>query len=194
MFLTVLLLLLFAYLVGSISSAILLARLFNYPDPRTQGSKNPGATNILRMSNKYLAAAVLFFDFLKGIIPVWLAISFSIDINFIGLVAIAACLGHMFPIFFNYRGGKAVATALGAMIPLGLLVSIILIIIWLTVIKLTKYASLAAIITVFIAPVLTYFLNNNYTYAIAMLSALIIFRHKDNIVRLIQGTESKVSS
>lgn len=194
MFLTVLLLLLFAYLIGSISSAILLARLFNYPDPRTQGSKNPGATNILRMSNKYLAAAVLFFDFLKGIIPVYLAIEFSININFIGLVAIAACLGHMYPVFFNYRGGKAVATALGAMLPLGLLVSVILIIIWLMVIKLTKYASLAAIITVLVAPLLTYFFNNDYTYAIAMLSALIVFRHKDNIVRLIQGTESKVSS
>lgn len=193
MIITVLLLLVFAYFVGSISSAILLARLFNYPDPRTQGSKNPGATNILRMGNKYLAATVLFFDFLKGVIPVWLAITYSIELNFIGLVALAACLGHMYPIFFNYRGGKAVATSLGAMVPLGILVSILLIITWLVIIKFSRYASLAAIISALIAPVLTYFLNTDFTYPISMLSVLIIFRHKDNIVRLLQGKESKIS-
>lgn len=183
-----------AYLIGSISSAILLCRLFNLPDPRTTGSQNPGATNVLRMGNKYLAAIVLVFDVLKGTIPVWSAYFLGISPNYLAFVAIAACLGHMYPIFFNFRGGKAVATALGVLLPLGLSLFAMLIGTWLVVVKLTRYSSLAAIVTVALAPFYTLLVKPAYVYPVLMLSTLIIFRHKANILRLLKGTENKISS
>mgnify|MGYP003388671292 CR=1 FL=1 len=190
---TTVLMIIAAYLIGSISSAILLCRIFNLPDPRTNGSKNPGATNILRTGHQYIAATVLFFDVLKGTIPVWSAYFLGVSTNHLGLVAIAACLGHMYPIFFNYRGGKAVATALGVLLPIGLSLGIMLIATWILVVKLTRYSSLAAIVTVSLAPLYTWLVKPIYIYPVMMLSALVIFRHKDNILRLLKGTESKIS-
>ena len=184
----------FAYLVGSISSAILICKLLKQPDPRTVGSKNPGATNILRMSNKPTAIAVLFFDIVKGTTPVWIAFFLGIEPILLGFIGIAACLGHMYPIFFNFRGGKAVATAFGVLLPIGLGLGGLLIATWLIVAKTTKYSSLAAIVTVSLAPLYTWLIKPAYVYPVLMLSALIIFRHKDNIIRLIKGTESKISA
>ena len=184
----------FAYLVGSISSAILICKLLKQPDPRTVGSKNPGATNILRMSNKPTAIAVLFFDIVKGTAPVWIAFFLGIEPILLGFIGIAACLGHMYPIFFNFRGGKAVATAFGVLLPIGLGLGGLLIATWLIVAKTTKYSSLAAIVTVSLAPLYTWLIKPAYVYPVLMLSALIIFRHKDNIIRLIKGTESKISA
>ena len=182
-----------AYLIGSISSAILLCKLFNLPDPRTSGSNNPGATNVLRMSNKYLAASVLFFDILKGTIPVWGAYFLKIEPNHLGIIGIAACLGHMYPIFFGFRGGKAVATALGVMLPIGLSLAAMLMCTWILVVKITRYSSLAAIVTVSLAPFYTWLIKPIYALPVMMLSALIIIRHKDNIMRLLQGNENKIS-
>jgi glycerol-3-phosphate acyltransferase PlsY len=182
-----------AYLVGSVSSAILLCKLFNLPDPRTTGSNNPGATNVLRISNKYIAALVLAFDVLKGTIPVWGAYFLGLDPLNLGLIALAACLGHMYPIFFNFEGGKAVATALGVLLPIGLDLGALLILTWVSVIYVTRYSSLAAIVTVSLAPFYIWLLKPLYMYPVMMLSVLIIFRHKDNIWRLIKGHESKVS-
>lgn len=190
---TTILMIIAAYLIGSISSAILLCRIFNLPDPRTIGSNNPGATNILRIGNKYIAVSVLLFDVLKGTIPVWGAYWLGVETNNLGLVAIAACLGHMYPIFFNYRGGKAVATALGVLLPIGLSLGAMLIITWVTIVKLTRYSSLAAIVTVSLSPLYTWLVKPIYTYPVMMLAALVIFRHKDNIVRLLKGTENKIS-
>lgn len=182
-----------AYLIGSISSAILLCRLCHLPDPRTAGSNNPGATNVLRISNKYLAAMVLFFDVLKGAIPVWGAYFLGLEPLYLGIIAVATCLGHMYPIFFNFKGGKAVATAFGVLLPIGLDLGFLLVATWLFVAKTTRFSSLAAIITVSLAPFYTWLLKPIYVYPVLMLSGLIIFRHKDNIIRLLNGTENKVS-
>jgi glycerol-3-phosphate acyltransferase PlsY len=182
-----------AYLIGSISSAILVCKFLGLPDPRTTGSKNPGATNVLRMSNKLTAATVLFLDILKGTIPVWGAYFLKIEPLYLGFIGVAACLGHMYPIFFNFKGGKAVATALGTLLPIGLTLGGLLILTWVLVVKFSKYSSLAAIITVSIAPLYVYFLKPLYVYPTLMLSALIVFRHRENIKRLIKGTESKIT-
>lgn len=182
-----------AYLIGSISSAILVCKFLGLPDPRKTGSKNPGATNVLRMSNKLTAATVLFLDIIKGTIPVWGAYFLKIDALYLGLIGVSACLGHMYPIFFNFKGGKAVATALGTLLPIGFTLGVLLILTWILVVKFSKYSSLAAIITVSLAPLYVYFLKPLYVYPTLMLSALIIFRHRDNIKRLLKGTESKIT-
>jgi glycerol-3-phosphate acyltransferase PlsY len=183
-----------AYLVGSISSAILICKLLGLSDPRTTGSNNPGATNILRLSNKFNASIVLIFDVLKGGLPVWGAYFLGIEPWALGIIGVAACLGHMYPIFFDFKGGKAVATALGVLFPLGFGLAGLLIITWLIVAKLTRYSSLAAIITVSIAPYYTWLVKPLYVYPVIMISVLIIFRHKDNIARLLKGEEDKISS
>jgi len=181
-----------AYLCGSISSAILICKLFGLPDPRSSGSHNPGATNVLRLGNKSAAVTVLIFDILKGTIPVWGAFFMGIEPIYLGLIAVAACLGHMFPLFFQLKGGKAVATAFGALLPLGFSLGLLLIATWLVVARTTRYSSLAAIVTVSLAPVYTWLIKPMYVLPVLMLSALIIFRHKDNIIRLSQGTEPKL--
>jgi len=183
-----------AYFIGSISSAILICKLLKQPDPRTVGSKNPGATNILRMSNRPTAIAVLIFDIVKGTTPVWIAYFLGIEPISLGIIGIAACLGHMYPIFFNFKGGKAVATAFGVLLPIGLSLGGLLIVTWLIVAKTTRYSSLAAIITVSLAPIYTWLIKPIYVYPVIMLSSLIIFRHRENIIRLIKGTESKIST
>ncbi len=188
-----------AYLIGSISSAILICKMLGLPDPRTTGSNNPGATNVLRISNKLTAASVLFFDILKGTVPVWGAYLLYAHFGlkeplYLGIIGVSACLGHMYPVFFNFQGGKAVATALGTLFPIGLGLGVLLIITWIGVAKLAKYSSLAAIVTVSMAPLYVFLLKPLYVYPTLMLSALIIFRHKDNIIRLLKGTENKIST
>lgn len=183
-----------AYLVGSISSAILICRVLDLPDPRTTGSQNPGATNVLRISNKTTAATVLLLDVLKGVIPVWGSYFIGLDPISLGFIALAACLGHMYPIFFQFKGGKAVATAFGVLLPIGIDLGILLILTWGIVAKSSKYSSLAAIVTVSLAPLYTWLLKPSYVFPVLMLSALIIFRHKDNIIRLVKGTEPKLSN
>lgn len=194
MLLLTLVMIIVAYLIGSISSAILICKMLGFPDPRTTGSKNPGATNVLRISNKLTAATVLFLDVLKGTIPVWGAYFLQIEPIYLGFIGVAACLGHMYPIFFNFQGGKAVATALGTLLPIGLGLGVLLIATWIFVAKLTKYSSLAAIVTVSMAPLYVFLLKPLYVYPTLMLSTLIIFRHKDNIVRLLKGTENKITT
>jgi glycerol-3-phosphate acyltransferase PlsY len=184
---------LFAYLLGSISSAILICKWLGLPDPRTTGSNNPGATNVLRISNKLTAVTVLFLDVLKGTIPVWTAYFLKIEPIYLGFIGVCACLGHMYPLYFQFKGGKAVATALGTLLPIGLGLGGLLVLTWFIVAKITKYSSLAAIITVSLAPLYVYFLKPIYMYPTIMLSVLIIFRHKENILRLFKGTESKIS-
>ncbi|MCV2883344.1 glycerol-3-phosphate 1-O-acyltransferase PlsY [Aestuariibacter sp. AA17] len=187
------LLLVSAYLIGSISSAILICRLFKLPDPREHGSSNPGATNVYRLGGKIPAIMVLVFDILKGTIPVWGSYFLGIEAFYLGLIAVAACLGHIFPLFFGFKGGKAVATAFGAMLPIGLGLAGLLIVSWGFVVYLTGYSSLGAIVAVSLAPLFTFWIKPAYTIPVAMLSALIILRHKDNIVRLIKGQEGKVA-
>lgn len=179
----------FAYLLGSVSSAILICKLFNKPDPRSTGSQNPGATNVLRVAGKAPAIAVLIFDVLKGAIPTYAAFLMGLPDWSLGLVAIAACLGHMLPIFFSFQGGKAVATALGAMLTVGWNIAIALIVTWVVTFKLTRYSSMAAMVTVSLAPVYTYFYKPQFSLSVAMISGLILFRHRSNLKRLLNGEE-----
>lgn len=182
----------FAYLLGSISSAVLICRLLGLPDPRTQGSQNPGATNVLRIGGRKAALAVLLCDMLKGTIPVWSGYFLQIDAVILGVIAIAACLGHMYPLFFHFRGGKGVATALGALAPIGLDLTGLVIATWLLIVAIFRYSSLAAIISVLLAPLYTWWIKPQYTLPVAMLCCLIILRHHQNIRRLLEGTEPKV--
>ena len=182
-----------AYLLGSISSAVLVCRLKGLPDPRGKGSGNPGATTVLRIGGTWAAAMVFFFDMLKGALPTYTAYLMGIDAVWLGVIAIAACLGHIYPIFFGFKGGKGVATALGAMAPIGEGLALCLMGTWLLVVLLTRYSSLAALVTALLAPVYTWWLDDRFTLPVAMLSTLIIIRHKDNIRRLLKGEESKMS-
>ncbi|CAM4017667.1 glycerol-3-phosphate 1-O-acyltransferase PlsY [Pseudoalteromonas byunsanensis] len=181
-----------AYLIGSISSAVLVCRVFGLPDPRFAGSHNPGATNVLRLGGKLPAALVLVFDILKGTIPVWGAYFLQIEPIWLGAVAVAACLGHIYPVFFHFNGGKAVATAFGALLPIGLSLGGLLIGTWLLVLWLTRYSSLAAITAVTLAPLYTWWIKPVYTLPVSFLTVVIIFRHRENIKRLLQGKEPKV--
>ncbi|WP_412970967.1 glycerol-3-phosphate 1-O-acyltransferase PlsY [Glaciecola sp. MF2-115] len=181
-----------AYILGSISSAIVVCFLFGKGDPREQGSGNPGATNVLRIAGPFAAALVLVFDILKGTVSVYLAFLVGVDPISIGIVAIAACLGHMYPIFFRFKGGKGVATALGCLIAMGFSLAGLLLGTWLLVVLITGYSSLAAIITVSLAPVYTVFFKPEYIFSVLMLSALIVWQHRDNIRRLSRGEESKI--
>lgn len=182
-----------AYLAGSISSAVLVCRLRRLPDPRTEGSGNPGATNVLRIGGASSAAMVLFFDMLKGALPAYIAFRLGIDQVALGAIAIAACLGHIFPIFFKFKGGKGVATAFGAMAPIGHELALALMATWILMVLISRYSSLAAITTAILAPIYTWFLDERFTIPVAMLSTLILIRHRDNIHRLLKGEESKVS-
>ncbi|AIV04467.1 MULTISPECIES: glycerol-3-phosphate 1-O-acyltransferase PlsY [Vibrio] len=181
-----------AYLLGSISSAVLICRLLRLPDPRKVGSNNPGATNVLRIGGKGAAAAVLLFDMLKGTIPVWSGYFLGIDPIILGVIAIAACLGHMYPIFFHFKGGKGVATALGAIAPIGLDLTGLVMLTWLSVALLFRYSSLAALVTVLVTPFYAWMFKPQYTLPVAMLCCLIVFKHHQNIRRLLSGEEPKI--
>ncbi|MFC3034169.1 glycerol-3-phosphate 1-O-acyltransferase PlsY [Pseudoalteromonas fenneropenaei] len=183
-----------AYLMGSISSAILVCRVFRLPDPRFAGSNNPGATNVLRLGGKLPALLVLIGDVLKGTIPVWGAYFLAIEPLWLGMVAVAACLGHIYPVFFHFNGGKAVATAFGSLLPIGLSLAGLLVATWILILWLTRYSSLAAIITVSLAPLYTYLIKPLYTLPVTFLTLLIIFRHRANIKRLWQGKEPKITN
>jgi glycerol-3-phosphate acyltransferase PlsY len=186
------LMVIFAYLAGSLSSAIIIAKMYKLPDPRTNGSGNPGATNILRIGGAGPAILVLIGDLLKGTIPVWCSYFIGLEPLHLGLVAVAACLGHIFPIFFEFKGGKGVATAFGAMLPIGLDLTGMLLISWLVMVFVTGYSSVAAITVSLLAPLLTYIIKPQYTVPVAMLGILIVIRHQPNIARLLQGQEPKI--
>ena len=148
---------------------------------------------MLRIGGASSAALVLFFDMLKGAAPTYLAFRLGVDPISLGLIAIAACLGHIFPIFFGFKGGKGVATAFGAMAPIGHFLAIYLMLTWAVIVLITRYSSFAAICTALLAPVYTWWLDDRFTIPVAMLSTLIVIRHRDNIKRLLKGEESKVS-
>ncbi|MFM2484666.1 glycerol-3-phosphate 1-O-acyltransferase PlsY [Celerinatantimonas yamalensis] len=181
-----------SYFIGSISSAVLISRLFRLPDPRNNGSKNPGATNVYRLGGRFPAVLVLLLDIIKGVIPVWSGYFVGLPPVVLGGIAIAVCFGHMFPIFFHFEGGKGVATALGAVLPIGLDLGGLLIATWLVVLLITGYSSAAALITVLLAPLFTWLIKPEYTLPVSMLACLIILRHHTNISRLWNQTEAKI--
>lgn len=181
----------FAYLCGSISSAIITCRLMGIPDPRTKGSHNPGATNVLRIGGKKAAIITLLGDAFKGIIPVLLVVHYFPTVLCVSLAMVGAFLGHLFPIFFRFQGGKGVATGIGVVLafywPLGLA----LISIWLISFAIFKVSSVGAILSAIIGPFIAYWIlpNPHYLYALSFMSILLLWRHKDNIKRLLKGTE-----
>lgn len=178
-----------AYLLGSVSSAVIICKLFRLDDPRFRGSGNPGTTNVYRLGGTLPAVLTLLFDVLKGMLPVWLAYYLGIDPITLAWVAIAACLGHIYPLYFDFKGGKAVATALGAMFPIAWEMALLLIATWVIVFYITRVSSLAALLTVSLAPIYAFIIKPQYTIPALMLSALIIWRHRTNIVRLWRGEE-----
>lgn len=181
-----------AYLLGSISSAILICRLAGLPDPRETGSGNPGATNVLRLGGRFAALAVLIADVAKGGLPVWLAYKLDLAPPVLGIVAIAACLGHIYPIFFHFQGGKGVATAFGAIAPISWDITGLLSGTWLITLLLTGYSSLAAVITALLASLYVWWFRPEFTFPVAMLSCLILLRHHENLERLWRGQEPKI--
>ena len=181
-----------AYLGGSISSAVLVCRGYGLPDPRENGSHNPGATNVLRLGGRSAAILVFVCDMSKGTVPVYLAWYLGVTPFFLGLIGVAACLGHMYPLFFHFQGGKGVATALGTMLPIGFDMGAMMLTTWVVVLLLSGYSSLAALVAALLAPLYTYWLKPEYTMPVAMLCALVVYRHRENIIRLLNGQEDKI--
>ncbi|RTE87707.1 MULTISPECIES: glycerol-3-phosphate 1-O-acyltransferase PlsY [Gammaproteobacteria] len=185
-----LIMILSAYLLGSISSAVLICKIFQLDDPRLRGSGNPGATNVYRIGGALPALLTLLMDVMKGMLPVWFAYYMGLPPIVLGVVAIAACFGHIYPIFFHFRGGKAVATALGAMFPIATEMALMLIATWIIIFAVSRVSSLAALITVSLAPLYAFLVKPQYTIPAIMLTALIIWRHRTNIIRLWKGEET----
>jgi glycerol-3-phosphate acyltransferase PlsY len=189
-----------AYLIGSISFAVVVSALFGLSDPRTYGSKNPGATNVLRSGNKAAAALTLLGDGFKGWLAVWLAVHFGsaygIGDTGIALVAISVFLGHLWPVFFRFVGGKGVATALGVLLGLNPWLGLATLSTWLIIAYAFRYSSLAALIAAFFAPLYYGFLfgPDVQMAAIAAMSVLLFYRHRQNIGNLLAGKESRIGS
>ncbi len=183
-----------AYLLGSIATAVVVSRLFGLPDPRTIGSGNPGATNVLRTGNKLAALATLIGDLLKGLIPVVIARALDASELVIALTALAAFIGHIFPVFFQFKGGKGVATALGVLLGLSPWLGLGTLAVWLAMAFGLRYSSLAALTAALSAPLIAWLLHlgDMILLAIAIMSALLIWRHVGNIQRLLQGKETRI--
>jgi glycerol-3-phosphate acyltransferase PlsY len=189
-----LLLVVAAYLLGSVSSAILVCRAMGLPDPRTQGSENPGATNVLRIGGKKAAAITLLGDFLKGLIPVLIGRLLEVEPLGLALIAMAAFLGHLYPLFFGFKGGKGVATALGVILGLFWQVALAALLTWLVVAKVFKISSLSALIAAVLTPLYCWLLAPQLEYMVmlSVMSLLLIWRHRSNIRNLVSGAEGKI--
>ncbi|ACL74085.1 protein of unknown function DUF205 [Thioalkalivibrio sulfidiphilus HL-EbGr7] len=185
-----------AYLLGSVSTAILVCRLAGLPDPRSQGSGNPGATNVLRTGRKGAAIITLLGDLLKGLVPVLVAHALGLEPVWIAAVALAAFLGHLFPVYHGFRGGKGVATALGVILGIQAWVGLAALATWLIVAAISRISSLSALTAATLTPVYMYLLTGERWYVAAgvLLAALIYWRHRANIRRLLRGEEPKIGN
>lgn len=183
-----------SYLIGSLCSAVLVSQLFALPDPRTEGSKNPGATNVLRLSGKKYAFIVLLADMLKGFLPVFMLKILGYPPNVLGFACFAAVIGHMFPFFFNFQGGKGVATALGGILGINFIFGIVVMATWLIIANITRYASLASISALLLAPLFVLFTPHGLKAFIPLLftACFVVYKHRENITRLIDGDERKI--
>ncbi|WP_029404828.1 glycerol-3-phosphate 1-O-acyltransferase PlsY [Stutzerimonas stutzeri] len=182
-------LILLAYLIGSLSFAILLSRLTGAPDPRVGGSGNPGATNMLRLAGRRLAISTLFGDLLKGLLPVLLAAALGLSVQQQAWIALAAVFGHLYPLYFRFRGGKGVATAAGALLGLYPPAALLALIIWLLVFKVTRTSSLAALAALPLCLPLLAWQQPDGLWPMALLAGLILWRHRNNVRGLLTGTE-----
>ena len=194
-----------AYLVGSLSFAVIVSRTMGLNDPRTYGSKNPGATNVLRSGSKAAAVVTLLLDALKGWLPVmlvkWYGTAYGLGDGTVALVGLAAFVGHLFPVFFHFVGGKGVATALGVLVATSWILGLATGATWLIIAYFFRYSSLASLVAAVFAPVYYVFgggvvwpLDKSIVLSTVAMSALLVWRHAENISRLIKGTESKLGS
>jgi acyl phosphate:glycerol-3-phosphate acyltransferase len=189
-----------AYLLGSISFAVLVSKLFRLADPRTYGSKNPGATNVLRSGNKLAAVLTLLGDCAKGWLAVWLALrfdeQFALGETGIALIALAVFLGHLWPVFLRFAGGKGVATALGVLLGLNPILGLATLVTWIVIAYAFRYSSLAALVSAIFAPFYygLLFGSDIKLFAVLIMSGLLIYRHHKNISNLLSGKESRLGS
>ena len=192
-----------AYLLGSLSFAVIVSRAMGLSDPRTFGSKNPGATNVLRSGNKAAAVATLLLDAAKGWLPVvlvrWFGAPYGLEEGTQALVGLAAFVGHLWPVFFRFQGGKGVATALGVLLGFSGWLGLATAATWLIIAFFFRYSSLAALVAAVFAPLfyllgggVAWYAERSILAAMVVMSALLLWRHKDNIARLVQGTESRL--
>ncbi len=183
-----------AYLVGSTPFAVIVSRAMGLPDPRSFGSGNPGATNVLRSGSKAAAALTLAGDALKGWVAVWVAIRVGMTEEVVAIVALAAFLGHVFPVWLRFKGGKGVATAAGAIFALDWRVGLAVLAVWLVVVVASRYSSLGALVASLAAPLAVYWLRGTGPYLVAtgVLCVLLVWRHEANIGKLLRGEESRI--
>ncbi len=194
-----------AYLVGSLSFAVIVSRLMGLSDPRSYGSGNPGATNVLRSGSKLAAVLTLLLDGVKGWLPValvhWKGQAWGLGEGAIAAVGLAAFLGHLYPVFFRFQGGKGVATAAGVLLGIHPVLGLAVLGIWLGVAYVSRYSSLSALIAALASPVLYLMLDRIWWYTegavvlvLVVMSALLIWRHRSNIAKLIKGQESRIGA
>lgn len=183
-----------AYLMGSVSTAVIVSRLAGLPDPREQGSKNPGATNVLRLGGKKAAAITLAGDALKGLLPLLLARYLGVQPEILAATGLAAFLGHLYPIFFGFKGGKGVATALGVLTGFSGWVGLSVLVTWVLVALISRISSLSALVAATMAPVYVWYFMRSPVLAGAALSMalLLVSRHRSNIERILKGEESRI--
>lgn len=182
-----------AYFIGSLSSAIILCKLAGLPDPRSQGSGNPGATNVLRFGGKKLAATVLLLDVVKGILPVLIGVLLGFDTNWLAAIAFAAFIGHLYPVFFQFKGGKGVATAIGGLLVVSPLLAGSILLTWLVVFLIGRISSLSAIMAAALTPLYSLWLIDSTParWIILVMAVMLLVRHHTNIKRLLEGEETK---
>lgn len=187
-------LIILAYLFGSISTAIIVCKVMGLPDPRSEGSGNPGATNVLRVGGKKAAAITLFGDFIKGLIPVLVAKYLDVTHLVVALVGFAAFIGHLYPVFFHFRGGKGVATMLGVLFGFDLYVGLATAGTWLFVAKVLNISSLSALVATLLAPFYIWQLapSNELITTTAVMTVILYWRHRSNIKNLLSGKEGKI--
>ena len=194
-----------AYLIGSLSFAVIVSRFMGLNDPRSYGSKNPGATNVLRSGNKLAAVATLLLDAVKGWLPMallqWQGAAYGLGDGALAAVGLAAFLGHLFPVFFSFKGGKGVATAAGVLFGVHWLLGLACMGTWALVAYVSRYSSLSALSCAMLAPFYyvlgdrgLWYVDRSVLLMLVMMGALLIYRHKENISKLLQGKESKLGA
>ncbi len=184
-----------SYLIGSLCSAVIVARLYRLPDPKSHGSNNPGATNMLRLAGKKYAIIVLLADGLKGFIPVFAAHLMAFPLMLQGVVALSVTIGHIYPVFFQFKGGKGVATALGTLWGINAVLGASMSVLWILIALVSRYSSLASIMTLLIAPFAAIVATKSPDAFLPLLgiTTLVLYKHHANIKRLMSGEESKIS-
>lgn len=187
---------LFGYLLGSVSTAIITCKIMGLSDPRTVGSNNPGATNVLREGGKKAAVITLLGDMLKGLVPVLIAVISGMQNEVIAAAGVAAFLGHLFPLYYGFKGGKGVATILGVLLGIHWMLGLGTIGIWLFTAVTFRYSSLSALVAAIGSPVLTWFITQSpvITGSVCFMAALLIWKHKSNIQNLLSGKEDKIGA